>query len=745
MRLPVGRGNSSQDAYAFAISLRAAIVVPAVFAFSLEVAGNREMAPFAFFSSLALLVFVDFGGPPRSRRLAYLGLAGGGAVLVVLGTLCSSSPALAAGGMALVGFSILFAGIVNGYLAAASTALILAFVLSAMEPVRDGALSDRLLGWLLGSGTALLALALPWPHPRPDLLRRRIAAAIRALADGVAASARPGGAADGDAPQRDDGAVRAAVQRMHKAYLGTPQRPTGATGPAAATGQLVEDVAWAAAIPPPAVRGAPGTRFPDEDDAVRDAVAQVLRGSADRLSNGREHPDLAALLQARSASATAFGDRVDAWRAGAPEPLGEELEETFRARILAFTTWELGGDALRAAGEPAPDPDAADAGPGEPGGLRAAAAPAARDLRTALSDVGALLAAHTTIRSVWLRNSVRGALGLTLAVLVGQLADVQHSYWIVLGTLAVLRSQALNTGMTFLYELAGTAIGIAAGALLVLALGTDTALLWVVLPPATLLATYARRAISFAAGQACFSFLVLVVFNLIVPAGWRVGLVRVEDVAIGATISLLAAVLLWPRGAASVLRGDLAAGCASSAALLRAVVHGLLDGRPVDATAEASRTARAAALRLDSTLRQYLNERARQLTFDDLAVLVSGTSRLRRTAEELRGGHQLLRLRPVASPSPALREARAGLLGEVDALCGWYEGVGDAIAARAVPPPRVAAPTAAALDALDDVPRDAPELPARLAVAWTQEHLVHLRALDARLEAAAGTLAREGR
>ena len=42
--------------------------------------------------------------------------------------------------------------------------------------------------------------------------------------------------------------------------------------------------------------------------------------------------------------------------------------------------------------------------------------------------------------SVWLHNSLRGAAGLGLAVLAARLTGVQHSFWVVLGALSVLRS-----------------------------------------------------------------------------------------------------------------------------------------------------------------------------------------------------------------------------------------------------------------------------------------------------------------
>ena len=59
--------------------------------------------------------------------------------------------------------------------------------------------------------------------------------------------------------------------------------------------------------------------------------------------------------------------------------------------------------------------------------------------------------------------------------------------------------------------------------------------------------------ISFAAGQAGFSVVVIILFNIIDPTGWRVGLTRIEDVAIGCAVSLVVGLLFWPRGATAAL------------------------------------------------------------------------------------------------------------------------------------------------------------------------------------------------
>ena len=63
----------------------------------------------------------------------------------------------------------------------------------------------------------------------------------------------------------------------------------------------------------------------------------------------------------------------------------------------------------------------------------------------------------------------------------------------------------------------------------------------------------APSAISFAAGQAGFTVVVVILFNIIEPTGWKVGLTRIEDVAIGCAVSVVVGILFWPRGATAEL------------------------------------------------------------------------------------------------------------------------------------------------------------------------------------------------
>src|SRR5262249_26770158 len=111
-----------------------------------------------------------------------------------------------------------------------------------------------------------------------------------------------------------------------------------------------------------------------------------------------------------------------------------------------------------------PPPRGAEAGPAPAGaGRRGAGGRGGRGWRPSgfTADAQALWqrsATHLTVRSVWLRNSLRGAAALAVAVAVARMTGVSHAFWVALGTLSVLRSNALGTGATALRAVAGTVV-----------------------------------------------------------------------------------------------------------------------------------------------------------------------------------------------------------------------------------------------------------------------------------------------
>src|SRR6185437_7431358 len=230
------------------------------------------------------------------------------------------------------------------------------------------------------------------------------------------------------------------------------------------------------------------------------------------------------------------------------------------------------------------------------------------DMQSSLGVARFRARSHFDVRSVWLHNSLRSAAALAVAVFVATQLGVQHSFWVVLGVLSVLRSTALNTGQSAVRGLLGTVVGFVVGGAILLGIGTNTVVLWVLLPFVLLAAGFAPAAISFIVGQAAFTLVVVMLLNIIHPAGWQVGLIRVEDVAIGCLVSLAVGLVFWPRGAATALGAALSAAYRSSAHYLSRAVDANLTGRGGAAIAEKA-TALADFGRLDDAFRQFLAER----------------------------------------------------------------------------------------------------------------------------------------
>lgn len=143
---------------------RAAIVIPLALAFATFLLGEPQSLIFVIFGCFSLLVMSDFGGLRRPRALAYLCATIVGAVLVALGTLVSSSTLLAVGVMAIVGFAVSFSRVFGGYVAAANTGMLLAFVIAVTIPAPPAAIPARVGGWAIAGLISTVAAVALWPR-----------------------------------------------------------------------------------------------------------------------------------------------------------------------------------------------------------------------------------------------------------------------------------------------------------------------------------------------------------------------------------------------------------------------------------------------------------------------------------------------------------------------------------------------------------------------------------------------------
>src|SRR5256885_2882330 len=400
----------------------------------------------------------------RSRFVAYLALASVGAGNIVLGTFCSRNAWLAAAAMAVVGFAILFSGVINGYFAAAATSALLTFILPVTLPVPFSEVPARLEGWGLAAAAGILAQMLLWPARPSAGFQRQAARACDALAQLAEAE----GERDRSAIPSRRREAQNAVKGLLRSFRGAPHRPTGPTGPTAALASLVDELDWLLSFLAPPADLTPLDVSREENPEVLTATAGVLRAAAATLAGSDARPDFRRLDEARDATVEELARRIsEAPTAMDEEQLGSALEPTFRIRAISYSARQVAGYALLASGKAAPDLDDMDVAGGDF---------VTRPARAALQATE-LAVEHTGAGSVWLRNSLRGAAGLTIAVYVAQRTGLQHSFWVVVGTLSVLRSNALGTGWSVLRAPAGTAVGVLVGPGLVIAIGSHELLL----------------------------------------------------------------------------------------------------------------------------------------------------------------------------------------------------------------------------------------------------------------------------
>lgn len=356
-----------------------------------------------------------------------------------------------------------------------------------------------------------------------------------------------------------------------------------------------------------------------------------------------------------------------------------------------------------------------------------------------------MISDHMNLGSSWLQNSIRGGLAIALAVLAADLLSVQNAFWVVLGTLSILRNSALGTRESIWRALAGTLVGILVGSLIITLIGDSRLALWVALPLSVLFAAYAPRALSIASGQAGFALLVMVLYNLIEPIGWQVAIIRIQDVAVGCGVSLVVGLLIWPRGASKLIRRSLADSLVVASALVRVRALGVLGEQPGEVDGLRA-DALATSDRLDATLRQYLDEApGERIDPEALMALAAAGLRLRRTAD----GMALIPGQPwYVEPGPG---SSPELVRAIEKVSGWYAELGETIE-HALPPP---APVAvdrqlprvmiARLPAWADRPADQPEsLGAGLTRIWVYENFGYLSELSVRFNQRAQNLFRLG-
>lgn len=630
-------------------AVRAAIVVPIVGAVAFAVGGGSQTPLFAIFGSVSLLVMVDFPGNRPARAVAYGGLGFNGAVLITLGSLVAPIPWLAVTLMFLLAVAVTFSGVLSEIVAAGQRSTLLTFVLPVCTP--PGPIPERLFGWLIALALAVPAALFLLPPRHHDDLRRHAAAVCRTLADRL----------DGHASAED---LASAMGALRDNFLGADFRPVALTAGSRALVRVVDDLQWLSD------RITDGSA--DLLAEMREPVIRVLRDSASVLTTPKAHgrdevrSDLAlALAVLRLVAQSRYRDDI-------VEILGEDDDDTAMDVGRNLLTRRTISACVSATGRVVGIAADADARPvwARVLGRRLPESGAADRVLSESEAITQLTTGFVATRAVVVRNSLRTGIGLAVAVAITHVFPVQHGFWVVLGAMSVLRSSALTTGTRVLRAVTGTAIGFVLGALFIELMGVDPVVMWTMLPIVAFGSAYVPEVASFIAGQAMFTMMVLIIFNVIVPTGWSVGLIRVEDVAVGATVGIVVSLLLWPRGASATVSKAIDAACTAGSTYLRAAVSRVIRGASEaanDRVFALGYDALTASRTLDDAVRQYLSESG-------------GSTDLR--APVIRAANRAIRVRSAAEliadvvppPLAAYPRVREVLKSHTDAVCDRLDG-----------------------------------------------------------------------
>jgi uncharacterized membrane protein YccC len=570
--------------------LRAGLVLPLALGTATLLGLEPSVTTFLVFGLMALLALADFGGATRSRVTAYVGAALAGIPLIAIGTLASATVWTAVAASAVVGFMLAAMGVLGGYFLSAQTALMLAFVLAVSSAAGVDVLPARMIGWSAAGMLAVLAGWLLWPRSSHVALRGTAASVVRAVAATVAAQL------DGESGEtaRLESKARTELATLQRGFVVAQRRPSGATRRDRALAELATELDRALTFALEAAETE--SRAAEAETAVlRATVVRALEAAAALLEGGDETQEIEQLQVARDAHRSA----LDRWAAeqladgASPESVLDALIAAHPLRLMSMVALAIGRNAEVVAGSAT---------------ILAALEDNSRGIWNTFRE-------ELNPSSIWLRNSLRTALGVALAVFVARSLTVAYAFWVVLGTISALRSNASATGRTALQAMAGTAVGVLIAVPFVGVAGGQRWVLWIALPILVFLAAYTPAAVHFVVGQIAFSVLVVVLFNILAPTDWQIGLVRIEDAALGVAVSAAVGILMWPRGARGQLREALASLYTAGARSLAVTFRQMLTdtSEPGEPASLARDLARTEVIRAQEVFELFLNERGRQV------------------------------------------------------------------------------------------------------------------------------------
>lgn len=537
-------------------AIRAAIGTTIALLLTLTLFPGTPAGVLAAFGSMALLGTADFGGSVRRRTVSILGTGAAGALLIVIGGFAGLSMWSVVVVTFFVTGLLAFLVALRGTFASACPALTIVYVASAMVATSASEIPVLVAGWAIAVAIALPVTLLVLPRRNLAPVRKACAHALRTLAD--AAHRR------GEGKPMDSDALSSALQELRDSYLGNPFR---AAGLSPADRALIVLIGQLEGLLTAMLRGTsyddPVSALPDTRDLIESSAESLEEMAAALERRPGQVPGSARVAQfwgsQWQSAVTALGDD----RNGDPSARVTLVWSAFPDRAMAISVVRLSilvrrvlklePEDLGAPGHTIPEP------------------PAAHPLRE--------LADQATFTSPWLRTALRTGVALALATLVVEIMGIAHGFWVVLGVVATLRLDGVATLKTSLLAVVGTFAGATLGWVILDLEATRPFLMWIAFVLIAFLAVYTQATTAYAIGQAAFSLFVIVAFSLVNwPPKLETATQRFTDILIGAAISVVVALLMWPRGVAAGLLGNVSTAIRRATTLLSDAVSDLVQG-----------------------------------------------------------------------------------------------------------------------------------------------------------------------
>ncbi|MBE1485873.1 FUSC family protein [Plantactinospora soyae] len=550
---------------------------------------------YTLFGAIATGFISQLPGSPVQQARALLMALPAAWVLVAVGSFLAVDTWTAVAGMLLVGFVVPFAGVAGPRALGLATGLQLFYIAASFPPYAPGTLPSRLAGVTLGIALLIVAELVLWPDRAPPGYRERLAgvAAVLGRYLELAAELPAGGSVDHAELARRRADATRALEGIWLPNLPPAGRPASAAARDRALrhgDMLLRQVLDQTNR----VCGVIGGLQDDELARLLRQVADIVRDAGRTLRGGAAPIGLEQLAGLETRIRETYERPTAA-------PAGEDGSAIPRLRLdavvlhVADTTVAFGIAARLAVGLPPPgrSPKVLD-----------------RDefwyaRRSPFALYWWQFRYHLTTRSVYLQGAVRVALALGAARVIAGFLNLNHGFWVLLAILTLMRTSAVDTRTALRPVLLGTLLGAAVGSLLLTAARTPQVLL-VALPVFIVLTFTVSPLLAPIWGQSLFTVLFILVFAQAGPASLQLAGARLLDVAIGATVGVLAGLLLWPKGGSGELRLAMARYLEVSAAAAQEATR-LLTGR--ESRQDALTEARQASVLADASFFQYQMER----------------------------------------------------------------------------------------------------------------------------------------